>query len=161
MPTTTITVGLDHTPAGMAALRYAVDLAATEARGEVLAVHAFELPARPERQLERNMRDTRRELLDRCQCWIDDAVPWDQSGVSIRLVIRDGNRRDVLVRASRETSVLVVGAPAVARTAATRDLLAHLRANVRSELVEVDENGSARRTVGDMTRPTQQFMQPV
>jgi len=161
MPTTTITVGLDHTPAGMAALRYAVDLAATEARGEVLAVHAFELPARPDRRLERNMSDTRRELLDRCQCWIDDAVPWDQSGVLIRLVIRDGKRCDVLVRASREASVLVVGAPAVAATAATRDLLAHLRANVRSDLVEVDENGSARRTVGDMTRPTQQFLQPV
>ena len=91
MPTTTITVGLDHTPAGMAALRYAVDLAATEGHGEVLAIHAFELPARPERRLERNMSDTRRELLDRCQCWIDDAVPWDQSGVLIRLVIRDGN----------------------------------------------------------------------
>ena len=57
--------------------------------------------------------------------------------------------------------MLVVGAPAVAATAATRDLLAHLRANVRSDLVEVDENGSARRTVGDMTRPTQQFLQPV
>jgi hypothetical protein len=76
-------------------------------------------------------------------------------------VIRDGKRRDVLVRASREASVLVVGAPAVAPTAATLDLLAHLRANVRSELVEVDENGSARRTVGDTTRPTRQFLQPV
>jgi hypothetical protein len=160
MRTATVTVGLDHTPAGVAAVRYAVDLAAAEGRGEVLAIHAFELPTRPERSLERDMSNTRRELLGRCQYWIDEAIPSNQADVSIRLQIRDGDRQDVLVRASRDTGVLVVGAPSVARTAATGELLTHLRANVRSDLIEVDEIGAARRTVGDMSRPTRQFMQP-
>ncbi len=160
MRTRRITVGLDNTPASSAALRYALNLAAMRERTEVLAVHAFELTSRPERRLERNVSAARRKLGEHCQRWIDESTVGHDTGVRIRLVVRDGNRCNVLVRAARDAEVLIVGAPKIGRSPATMELLAYLRRQVGCELVEVDENGWASLTVGDTYHPVQQFRQP-
>ena len=100
MNTPRITVGLDHTPAGAAAMRYALALAAARKDPEVVAVHAFELSTRPECRLERDMDEVRRDLRGRCQRWIDDATTGMHPGVRIRLVIADGDPGAVLARAA-------------------------------------------------------------
>jgi Universal stress protein family len=161
MNTPRITVGLDHTPAGAAAMRYALALAAAREDPEVVAVHAFELSTRPECRLEPDMDEVRRDLRGRCQRWIDDATTGMHPGVRIRLVIADGHPGAVLARAAQGADTLVVGSSAGVRTPQSQDLLLHLCAHVSSDLVEVDEKGIARHVLGDLTRRTQQFPQLV
>jgi hypothetical protein len=146
MSSTRITVGLDHTPAGAAALRYAVEMAAREGTG-VLAVHAYELPASPEVLLERNLPEARREVRGHCQGWIHETTQGMDADAPIRLSVQDGHRQDVLVRVAQDSDVLVVGSPSGAPSHATKQLLDHLRTtHVPCTLVEVDEKGTARRS---------------
>jgi hypothetical protein len=151
MHTTRIMVGLDHTPAGAAAVRHAVDLAAAREDPEVVAVHAFELSVRPERRLEADMEEVRRDLRGRCQRWIDDATVGMHPGVRIRLVIADGDPGAVLARAAQGADTVVIGRSAGDRTPQAEDLLVRLCAHVSSDLIEVDENGTARHVLGDVT----------
>jgi nucleotide-binding universal stress UspA family protein len=159
MPSTRITVGLDHTPAGAAALRYAVDMAVREGTA-VLAVHAYELPSRPEHRLERNLPEARREVREHCQRWIHETAQRMHTRAPIRLSVLDGHRQDVLVRVARDADVLVVGSPSKAPSHATKELLDHLRTHVRCALVEVDEKGSVHH-FGEPTGQTPQFPQSV
>jgi Universal stress protein family len=145
MSSTRITVGLDHTPAGAAALRHAVEMADREGTG-VLAVHAYELPSRPEVLLERNLSEARREVRGHCQRWIHETTQGMDEHPPIRLSVQDGHRQDVLLRVAQDSDVLVVGSPRGAPSHATKQLLDHLRAHVPCTLVEVDEKGTARRS---------------
>jgi hypothetical protein len=145
MPSTRITVGLDHTPAGAAALRYAVEMAAREGTG-VLAIHAYELPVRPELLLERNLPEARREVREHCRRWIHETTQRMNEDAPIRLSVQDGHRQDVLVRVAQDSEVLVVGSPSSPASHATKQLLDHLRTHVPCALVEVDEKGTARRS---------------
>jgi hypothetical protein len=145
MPSTRVTVGLDHTPAGAAALRHAIEMAAREGTG-VLAVHAYELPSRPEALLERNLPEARRELREHCRRWIHETTHRMHESAPIRLSVQDGHRQDVLVRVTQDSDVLVVGFPSGEPSHTTKQLLDHLRTHVPCALVDVDEKGTARRS---------------
>lgn len=109
-----IVVGIDHTPNGMAALRWAARQAVL--RGwDLVALRAFRLPGRPERVLEADLDGERRAAHDRAQTWVAGAVRGLDDDVLDRLRVRvrtvDGEIVPVLATASASAALLVVGTP--------------------------------------------------
>jgi nucleotide-binding universal stress UspA family protein len=132
-----IVVGLDHTPSGSAALRWAAAQAVL--RGwDVLVVRAFTLPVRPERILERDLESARRQARDRAQRWAVDVLADVDSRPTLRVRQTDGEVVPVLVRSARNAELLVIGTPS-----GDDVLLETLAVRTPCPLVHVDEDGSA------------------
>jgi hypothetical protein len=132
-----IVVGLAHTPTSAAALRWAIDQAAL--RGwDVLAVRAFELPGRPERVLEPDLENARRDARDRAQRWAIDVVADVDRRPPLRVRQVDGDVVPVLAEAAEHAELLVIGTPA-----SDADVVEDLAERARCPMVHVDEDGCA------------------
>lgn len=135
-----IVVGLDHTPNGAAALRWAVRQAVL--RGwEVVVVRAFRLPGRPERRLEPDLPGERRSARDRAEGWAMDTLRRldEETCEAARIRVRtvDGEVVPVLADAAAGASLVVVGTPCTGS-----GLLEELDAVTRCPVVHVEEGGA-------------------
>lgn len=134
-----VVVGLDHTPAGLAAVRHAYELAASS--GAALhVVHAFELPTRPDVALEADLAGERLDARHRAQRWLNEAIGQQSDDVTVKLYCRDGLAEQMLLRAADAASMVVVGEPQQRGRAAFPRSLA---ASVDCPVICVDEYGRA------------------
>ncbi|HET7690680.1 MAG TPA: universal stress protein [Nocardioidaceae bacterium] len=134
-----IVVGLDRTPAGSAALRWA----AREALRSGARVHAVQVYDRRNRAdlalvVDHDEERTRERIRGHCQL-LDVLGPRvaDQCVVYSQ---REGDLAEQLLEAGRDAAVVVVGAPSCSQT---RTLVESLREHSDCPVVVVDEWGAA------------------
>ena len=134
-----IVVGVSRSPAGAAALRWALDAAAVQG-WEVVAVHTFDLSVRADALLERNLDAEALESARRAQIWVQQVAPNDAARRLLEFRSCVGEIGETLARESRGAVLLVMGVPTLTRHA---DLPARLRQRCNCPVILVDENGEA------------------
>jgi nucleotide-binding universal stress UspA family protein len=134
-----IVVGVSRSPAGAAALRWALDAAAAQG-WEVVAVHSFDLSVRADARLERDLDAEARESARRAQVWVQQVAPNDAARRLLEFRSRAGEIGETLAKESRGAVLLVMGVPTLTRHG---DLAARLRQRCTCPVILVDENGEA------------------
>lgn len=122
-----IVVGGDYTPAGTAALRWAV--AEAERTGcSVTVVHAFDPEERAdlilERQLDPELTQARRDARYRTYSWVVEALADTGTPVSVLVATPEGPVVEVLAAQAGQASLLVLGEPSGALHRGLPDVLA-------------------------------------
>ena len=105
-----IVVGGDYTPAGTAALRWAVDKAA-QTGACVAVVHAFDVAGRADLALERDLDRARRDARYRTQSWVVEVLGDLDTSVPVIASTPDGSVEQELVAAARRAQMVVIGQP--------------------------------------------------
>lgn len=147
MPGLVIIVGLDHTPRGAGALRYAMRRAAAVG-GRVRLVRVIRPLGTADQHLEQDAAGARRDATDRTLDWVYGIVESIENAPPIEVVNLDGEPAVVLASESAGASALVVGAPSEPLEGLSDPLLTSLRAHARCLLIEVTDEGEAVRASG-------------
>lgn len=105
-----IVVGGDHTPAGTAALRWAVDEAA-HTGACVVVVHAFDVQGRADLALERDLDRARRDARYRTQSWVVEVLGDLDTSVPVIVSTPEGSIEQALAAAARGAQMVVIGQP--------------------------------------------------
>lgn len=134
-----IVVGVSRSPAGAAALRWALDAASAQG-WEVVAVHTFDISVRADAQLDRDLEAEARESARRAQVWVQQMAPSDDARRLLDFRSRVGEIGETLAKESRGAALMVMGVPTLARHA---HLAAQLRQRCNCPVILVDENGEA------------------
>lgn len=134
-----IVVGVSRTPAGAAALRWALDAALAQG-WEVVAVHTFDSSVRADAALERDLDSEVRASARRAQIWVQQIAPNDAARRLLEFRSRVGEIGTTLAKESRGAALLVMGAPTQTRHT---DLPARLRRRCTCPVILVNENGEA------------------
>ena len=108
-----IVVGLDHTPAGSAALRWAVDEALRRG-GRVMAVHVYDRDARADLALERDHATERTRERIEAHRQVVDQLGDSAARLGIAISQVDGPLVSRLALAAERAVMLVLGKPGVA-----------------------------------------------
>lgn len=121
-----IVVGGDYTPAGTAALLWAV--AEAERTGSsVTVVHAFDAAERADLLLERrvdpHLTQARRDARYRTYSWVVEALAETGTSASVLVATPAGPVGDVLAEHAQDASLLVLGEPSGARHGGLPELL--------------------------------------
>jgi nucleotide-binding universal stress UspA family protein len=135
-----IVVGLENTPSSAAALRWAAG-EAVRLGAHLLAVHAWELPARPDRVLEHDLAGERREVCERAHAWVIDALAPIGIDVPVTIEVRDGLAGPTLVAAAHDARMLVLGSGAREQDAfgsSSSDVVRYCQAHDPCEIVVID-----------------------
>jgi len=103
-----IVVGLVNSPSSAAALHWAAG-EAIRLRAGILAVHAWEVPARSESRLVGDLAEARGQIQERAFAWTVDALARTGLDVTVALEVRDGLAGPTLVAASQDAALLVLG----------------------------------------------------
>lgn len=106
-----IVVGGDTTPSATAALRWAVAEAGHTPGCSVLVVHAFDVDGRADLALEKDLDRSRRDARYRTQSWVVEVLGDSAAPVPVMVQTPDGTVEDVLVAASQDAVMVVVGEP--------------------------------------------------
>lgn len=134
----TIVVPIDYTPAGSAALVWAVERA-EEQDCDVLAVHAFDRSSTADSRLERDLVGAREQACSRAHAWVIDVLgDRPATEVRVRIVTRAGSLVQVLPAAADGADTVVLSA-----SAAGGLLVGSLRSRLGCPVVCVDEDGTA------------------
>ncbi len=112
----------EHSPAGTAALEWAVDEAA-RVGGEVVVVHAFDVHRRRDLALERDLDRARRDARYRTQSWVVEVIAGREARVPVRVSTPSDGTAHALLDAARDASMLVLGDSAEARRSGLLDEL--------------------------------------
>jgi nucleotide-binding universal stress UspA family protein len=134
-----IVVGIDNSPAGAAAVRWAVRRGHADGTA-VVAVSAFEPPHRPRIGLEPDVASQRLTERRRAQWRVNDAVAELSSAVRVVLATPEGQAVPALLDNARDAALLVVGTPTREHRS---DLVERLREASTCPVVNVDEDGTA------------------
>jgi nucleotide-binding universal stress UspA family protein len=105
-----IIVGCDHTPAGVAALKWAMNVAA-EHNASVEVVHAIDVSERSDLAMERDHVQARRDAGYQSQEWLIDVLGGLDTRMPVRVTTPCGPVADVLATAARGAFMLVIGEP--------------------------------------------------
>lgn len=105
-----IVLGGDYTPAGTAALRWAVDVAA-KTGSCVAVVHAFDVAGRADLALERDLGRARRDARYRTQSWVVEVIGDLDTSVPVTVSTPDCSVEQSLMAASRGAQMVVIGRP--------------------------------------------------
>jgi nucleotide-binding universal stress UspA family protein len=136
-----IVVGLDHTPAGSAALRWAVDEGVR--RGDrVMAVHVYDREGRADLALERDHEGERTRERIEAHRQVVDELGDRAARLGIAVSQTDGPVATRLAEAAERAVMLVVGKPTAA---ANKGLPEFLACVCGCPVMVVDENGVAER----------------
>jgi len=134
----TIVVPIDYTPAGSAALAWAVERA-EEQDCDVLAVHALERSSTVDARLERDLPGAREQACSRAHAWVIDVLgDRPATDVRVRIVTRAGSVRQVLPVAADRAEIVVLGTSDTAGP-----LVGSLRSRLACPVVCVDDDGAA------------------
>jgi nucleotide-binding universal stress UspA family protein len=136
-----IVVALDHTPAGTAALRWAVDWA-IERDARVLTVRVHDVAARADLALERDLPGERARAVMRANEQVIGGLGSRANAVSVTVSLVEGALVSRLGRAAERASLLVLGQP---QSADHQDLPDAVARGCSCPVVVVDEAGVARR----------------
>lgn len=134
-----IVVGVSRTPAGAAALRWALDAASAQG-WEVLAVHTFDTSVRADAALERDLEAEGRASAHRAQLWVQQIAADDNARKLLQFRSCIGEIGAVLAKQSHGAALVVLGAPTLTSHA---DLPARLRQRCHCPVILVDESGGA------------------
>jgi nucleotide-binding universal stress UspA family protein len=134
-----IVVGVDNSPAGAAAVRWALRRGHAD-RTAVVAVSAFEPPHRPRIGLHPDLASQRLTERRRAQWRVNDAVAELPSAVRVELSTPDGQALSALLDKARGAALLVVGTPTRDHRS---DLVERLREASTCPVVNVDADGTA------------------
>jgi len=123
-----VVVGGDYTPAGTAALLWAV--AEAERTGSsVTVVHAFDATERADLLLDSrvdpHLSQARRDARYRTYSWVVEALAETGTSVSVLVATPAGPVGDVLAQHAQGASLLVLGEPSGTRHRGLPDLLSH------------------------------------
>ena len=134
-----VVVGLDHTPAGSAALRWAVDNAGRRG-ARVLAVNVFDADAASPHGLERDLEGEHQQSRIRSHWQVIEALGQTHGRVPVAVSSVEGVVAKRLFEASQRAVLLVLGKPS---DATHSTLPARLAAVSVCPVVVVDEFGYA------------------
>lgn len=104
-----IVVGLNHSPAAQAALRWAVD-EASRLRANVTVVHALDAEHRADLAMATDVESERRESAGRAQRWAAECVTLPP-GVQTTFVTPLSPITEALILAAEDALLVVVGRP--------------------------------------------------
>jgi nucleotide-binding universal stress UspA family protein len=137
-PRPTIVVGLDHSPAGQAALLWADDEAA-RLHASVTVLRAFDLDQRAGLSRPTDMDSERRDCHHRAEQWVAETMQ-DRDPAAISVVTVPGSVEELLVEAGDDALIVVVGQPQDPRLAGLPEKLAH---PCRCAVACIDANANA------------------
>jgi hypothetical protein len=98
----------EHTPSATAAVRWAVT-EAEQAGAAVVVVRPFDVAARADLGLERDLERARRDSRFRAQSWVVEAAADLSTSVPVVVSTPDGSAYDALAAAARDARMLVIG----------------------------------------------------
>lgn len=130
-----IVVGYDHSPAGIAALRWAMRIA-KDHDATVVVVHAFDRSDRADLDIKRDLDRARRDARYRTQARVLEVVGNSENRAPVRVSTPDGPVADVLRSAAPGALMVVIGRPQSERH---RDLPSTLKDSCPCPIVAVDE----------------------
>ncbi len=133
-----IVVGLDHSPAGRAALLWAVE-EAERLQARITVLRVVDVEQRADLALAKDLEAERLECHDRSQEWVTDTLSNHTHG-PVAVVAAVGALEDILVKASSDSLLLVVGEPQSPTLAEVHDRLARRCA---CPVVRVDQDRQA------------------
>jgi nucleotide-binding universal stress UspA family protein len=133
-----VVVGLEHTEAGSAALRWAV-AESERIRARVMAVHVYD-PSRPDLRHEKDPEGEKSRERIEAHRQLIDVVGRDAPKLAIAISQVEGSLLDRLSRAAENAVMLVVGEPSDPQNA---DLPARLAASCRCPVIMVRPDGGA------------------
>jgi len=130
---------VSRTPAGAAALRWALDAASAQG-WEVRAVHTFDTSVRADAAMERDIEGEARASAHRAQMWVQRIASCDEARRLLQFRSCVGEIGAVLAEQSRGSALVVMGMPTLSSHV---DLPARLRQRCHCPVIVVDENGAA------------------
>jgi len=136
-----IVVGLDHTPAGSAALRWAVDEGVRRG-GRVMAVHVYDRDARADLVMERDHEEERTRERIAAHRQVVNELGDRAARLGIAISLTDGRVATRLADAAEHAVLLVVGKPSDDATKGLPELLGSI---CGCPVMIVDETGEAER----------------
>jgi K+-sensing histidine kinase KdpD len=134
-----IIVGVNHTPAAEAALRWALAKAANTGCA-VTAVHVFDASERADLAMERDPDLEETETQRRAQTHVSAVVAETQTDVPVTFASARGDLESALTSAALKASALVVGQP---QRACHEGLVHQLAVSASCPVVSVSESGQA------------------
>jgi nucleotide-binding universal stress UspA family protein len=134
-----IVVGINHSLAAQAALRWAVD-EASRLRANVTVVHAVDAEQRADLAMARDVEAERRESSGRAQQWAAESVPMMPPDVHATFVTPLASITQALTSAARGALLVVVGQPQDDRLS---DLPQRLAQGLECPVFCVDGTGTA------------------
>lgn len=154
-----IVVGLDSTPAGRGALRYALERAAA-LNGRLRLVRAVP-PSGPETPgVERGRVSEWQAAGHPDFDWVFTILAASDTEVPILIETIDGSPVDVLTAASAKAAALVVGTPDSPDAVLTDAILVSVRRHCRCLLIEVSASGGVARASGPVAASTVRATEP-
>jgi nucleotide-binding universal stress UspA family protein len=136
-----IVVGLDHTPAGTAALRWAVD-EGTRSGARVMAVHVYDRNGRADLAAERDHESEKSKERIEAHRQLVDALGDEAARLGIAISQVEGPVATRLAEATRHAALLVLGRPSDPAHKALPQVLPRL---CRCPVVVIDEAGQVER----------------
>ncbi len=134
-----IVVGISHSPAAQAALRWAVD-EASRLQANVTVVHAVDVGQRADLAMIRDVEAERRECSGHAQRWAAESIPTMPRDVRTSFVTPLASITEALTSVAGDALLVVVGQPQNSRLKGLPDRLAR---ELECPVFCVDSTGSA------------------
>ena len=134
----TIVVGLDHSPAGIAALRWAAD-EADQQQTSVTVLRVMDPDLRADLALVRDIEAEQRECHHDAGSWVSQAFE-ERPHTTLKILTRFGSLEPELMAATKDALLLVVGQPQDPRLIGLPERLAR---GCGCPVVCVDDSGHA------------------